>query len=254
MRKYVVLGLALIFCLVMFAGCKKRTPAVTRTPEAPAPQVAQPTTAPGPTIELSASPSTVERGQQTSLSWKADNAASVLIDAGVGNVGSTGSMVISPRESTTFTATATGPGGEAKASTRVTVVDAAGPGIIASSDIDGLLKAISEGKVRPVFFAYDKAELSEESRRVLQENARWFRQFPGARVIVEGHCDERGTEEYNLALGDRRALATRDFLTQLGVNGEQLETISYGEEKPFAMGQDEASYAQNRRAHFNVRR
>jgi peptidoglycan-associated lipoprotein len=254
MRKYVVFALGLVLCMVFLAGCKRKPPQVTRAPEAPAPSVAQPSTAAAPTIEVSASPSTVERGQQTTLSWKAANAASVLIDAGVGNVSPTGSVVVSPRESTTFTATATGPGGEAKASTRVTVVAGAAPGIVASSDIDGLLKAIAEGRVRPIFFAYDRAELSDESRRILQENARWFRQFPTARVIVEGHCDERGTEEYNLALGDRRALATKDFLVQLGVETAQLETISYGEERPFALGQDEAAFSQNRRAHFNVQR
>jgi peptidoglycan-associated lipoprotein len=254
MRKYVVFALGLVLCLVFLAGCKKRPVPVTRAPEAaPAPRAVEPAVGPAPTIEMSAAPSTVERGQQTTLSWKSDHASSVLIDGGVGNVGPTGSVVVSPRESMTFTATARGTGGEARASTRVTVVAGETP-IIASTDLDGLLKAIAEGRVRPVFFAYDRSELTEESRRILQENARWFRQFPGARVIVEGHCDERGTEEYNLALGDRRAVTTKDYLVQLGVDGGQLETISYGEERPFVQGHDESAWSQNRRAHFTVRR
>jgi len=125
---------------------------------------------------------------------------------------------------------------------------------VTSTDIDGLAAAIKDGRVKDIFFDYDKAELSPQSRAALEQNARWFRQFPGATVVLEGHCDERGTEEYNLALGDRRAQATKEYLVQLGVSAEQLETISLGEEQPFAPGHDEASYSQNRRAHFVVKR
>jgi len=177
----------------------------------------------------------------------------VIIDAGVGNVSDSGSVVLTPRESTTFTATARSAGGEAKASTRVTVVAPREVGGVTSTDIQSLQQAIADGRVKDVFFDYDKAELSTESRGILEENARWFRQFPGAKLLLEGHCDERGTEEYNLALGDRRAQATREYLVQLGVSTEQLETISLGEEQPFSPGHDEASYSQNRRAHFAVK-
>jgi peptidoglycan-associated lipoprotein len=217
------------------------------------PAVAAPS--PAPTIEVSASPSTIERGRQTTLSWRTQNATSVLIDGGVGNVVETGSLVVTLRESTTFTAVAKGPGGEAKASTRVTVLlpqETLPP--IVSAELGGLDQAISDGKVRDIFFEYDKADLTADSKTVLEENARWLRQFADAGVIIEGHCDERGTEEYNLALGDRRAQATKDYLVQLGVAPERLEVISYGEEKPFSPGHDETSWAQNRRAHFVARR
>jgi len=202
---------------------------------------------------VQASPSTVERGQQATLTWKTQNATSVVIDGGVGNVAENGSVVITPRESSTFTAIAKGPGGEGRSSTRVTVVAPREVPQVTSTDIDGLRQAIQDGRVKDVFFDYDKSDLSAESRATLEQNARWFRQFPGASVVVEGHCDERGTEEYNLALGDRRAQATREYLVQLGVTADQLEPISLGEERPFSPGSDESSYSQNRRAHFALK-
>jgi peptidoglycan-associated lipoprotein len=101
-----------------------------------------------------------------------------------------------------------------------------------------------------VFFEYDSADLTPEARRILEENAKWFRRYPEARITVEGHCDERGTEEYNLALGDRRANAAADYLVQLGVETDRLDRISFGEERPFVEGTTEAAYAKNRRAHF----
>jgi peptidoglycan-associated lipoprotein len=237
------------------AGCRRQPPPArpTAPPPADTRTTPAPTGGPAPTIEIQASPTTLERGEQTTLSWRAQNASSVVIDAGVGNVQESGSVVVTPRESTTFTATATGPGGSANASTRVTVVAGRDAGVT-STDIDGLRAAISDGRVKDIFFDYDRAELSREARATLEQNARWFRQFPSAGIVIEGHCDERGTEEYNLALGDRRAQATREYLVQLGVSPEQLEAISLGEERPFAPGHDEASYAQNRRAHFALRR
>jgi peptidoglycan-associated lipoprotein len=187
------------------------------------------------------------------LTWDSSNTSSLSIDGGIGNVAGSGSIVVSPASSTTYTAVATGPGGEGRASTRVTVLEPRPP-VDVSTDADKIQEAINNGSVRPVFFDYDKADLSEESKGILRENARVFRLYPQAKVAVEGHCDERGTEEYNLALGDRRAVAAKDFLVELGVDPAQLDTISYGEEQPFNPGHDEASWAQNRRAHFSVKR
>ena len=255
MKRVVLSSLYLLFSLSLFftgSGCKKKpspTPADTPSPgAAPLPTSIEPALA--PTVEITASPSTVERGKQSTLSWQSSNATSLTIDQGVGNVAESGSVVISPRESTTFTATATGPGGSDNDSTRVTVIAPKGPGGIRSTDIDQLQSAIEQGKVKAVFFAYDKADLSPKSKKILQENARWIRQFPGARVTIEGHCDERGTEEYNLALGDQRAQKTKDYLVQLGIEAGRLQTISFGEERPFDQGHDEAAWAKNRRAHF----
>ena len=104
----------------------------------------------------------------------------------------------------------------------------------------------------PVFFAYDSSELDAEAQAVMQANADVLAQFPTWVVTIEGHCDERGTPEYNLGLGERRALAVRDHLVRLGLPASQLRTVSYGKEFPFAPGSDETSWAANRRAHFVI--
>jgi peptidoglycan-associated lipoprotein len=108
-------------------------------------------------------------------------------------------------------------------------------------------------QIQDAFFEYDKSELKPDARAVLTQDAEYLLQNPKTRVTIEGHCDERGTNEYNLALGDRRARAVRDFLVNYGVEGARIETMSYGEERPFAPGHDESAYSQNRRAHFKER-
>ena len=109
-----------------------------------------------------------------------------------------------------------------------------------------------ERKLRPVFFAFDKYDLSSEARATLTENAATLRGTPGFDVVVEGHCDERGTNEYNLALGDKRARAARDFLISSGIPASRFTIVSYGEERPFSFGHEESAWSQNRRAHFRV--
>ncbi len=210
--------------------------------------------APAPTVTISASATTIERRSPTTLTWQSTDASSLVIDSGVGNVDQNGSMEVAPLESTTYTATATGPGGDAKASTRITVVPRSNDVSLTSTDLERLQRAIDEGQVEPIFFAYDKAQLSAEARGILEANARVFRQYERVSVIIEGHCDERGTEEYNLALGDRRAQAVKSYLVELGIPGSRLETISFGEERPFAPDHTEAAFRQNRRAHFVVNR
>lgn len=105
-----------------------------------------------------------------------------------------------------------------------------------------------------IHFAYDSAVLSLEAQTILREKARWLRDNPGASVIVEGHCDERGTTEYNLALGDRRAESVRSFLVNLGISAGRMTTVSYGEERPLDAGHNEAAWAKNRRAQFVLER
>jgi peptidoglycan-associated lipoprotein len=103
-----------------------------------------------------------------------------------------------------------------------------------------------------VFFDYDKYELRSDAQATLTENGKQLVATAGAAITIEGHCDERGTVDYNLALGDSRARAAKDFLVSYGVDGARIQTISYGENRPFAMGHDESSWSQNRRAHFVV--
>jgi peptidoglycan-associated lipoprotein len=104
-----------------------------------------------------------------------------------------------------------------------------------------------------VFFAFDSSVISADQRPTLQRQASWMQQYPSVTVMVEGHADERGTREYNLALGQRRANAARDVLVSGGVAGSRISTISYGKDRPAALGSDEAAWAQNRRAVTVVR-
>ena len=105
-----------------------------------------------------------------------------------------------------------------------------------------------------VFFEFDQSRLTPEAKSILQANAEWLRAHPDIKVQVEGHCDERGTIEYNLALGERRAMSVRNFVVSLGIPAEQLYTISYGEERPAVLGSAEEAWAQNRRAEFKIAR
>lgn len=110
------------------------------------------------------------------------------------------------------------------------------------------------GPLADIYFEFDQAALTGEARGVLGKHASWLGTHPGAKVTVEGHCDERGTVEYNLALGDKRAQATREYLVQLGVVATRLKGVSFGKERPLDPASTEAAWARNRRAHFVVSR
>lgn len=107
-----------------------------------------------------------------------------------------------------------------------------------------------EGKLTAVYFDYDSYVLSEESRKDLARNAQWLKNHPEAKLTIEGHADERGSDEYNMALGEKRAQMAREYLEGLGISAERLITISYGEEKPAVQGSDESAWSKNRRAEF----
>ena len=112
--------------------------------------------------------------------------------------------------------------------------------------------AQSQGLIGDVFFDFDQYDLRSDARERLAKNAQWLAAHPEFTVTLEGHCDERGTNEYNLALGDRRAAAARDYLQSLGVTANRMRTISYGEERPFCTQSEENCWSQNRRAHFVI--
>ena len=109
-----------------------------------------------------------------------------------------------------------------------------------------------EGQFEPVYYEYDSSQIGPAERSKLEEVAGYMRRNPGVNVIVEGHCDERGSREYNLSLGERRALAARAYLVGLGIDGSRLQTRSYGSERPVAFGHDESAWSQNRRAEFVI--
>ena len=112
---------------------------------------------------------------------------------------------------------------------------------------------VESAALRDVHFDFDRYTIRREDARILEQDASWLKAHPSAMVLVEGHADERGTNEYNLALGDRRSLAVRDYLTSLGIAPSRIVTISYGEERPLCIERTEACWAQNRRAHFLVK-
>jgi len=147
-------------------------------------------------------------------------------------------------------AEATGGGGQAS-STQPAVQQAA-PQPSASTQESGPRPGSAEDFVLNVgdrvFFAFDKYNLTPESRQTLERQAAWLKSYPSVTVTVEGHCDERGTREYNLALGERRANAAKAYLVALGIDENRLTTISYGKERPEALGSNEAAWAQNRRS------
>ena len=109
-----------------------------------------------------------------------------------------------------------------------------------------------KGYLKDIFFDLDLSEVRGDQRDAMAANAEWLKKWPAVKVQIEGHCDERGSNKYNMALGDRRASATRDFLVSLGIDAGRIATISYGKERPFVEGHDEAAWSQNRRAHFVV--
>ena len=121
--------------------------------------------------------------------------------------------------------------------------------VIASGALDDINR---NSPLKPLLFEYDSSDISIEGRSVLDANAAVLKGFPTWTITIEGHCDERGTAEYNLALGERRAVAARAYLVSLGISADRLRTVSYGREFPFDSGHDEGAYAQNRRAHFVI--
>jgi peptidoglycan-associated lipoprotein len=120
---------------------------------------------------------------------------------------------------------------------------------ISSASLDDLNKS---SPLKPVFFELDSSDVNTVGQRALDENAALLRKYPSWTVTIEGHCDERGTAEYNLALGERRAISARAYLMSLGIPADRLRTVSYGKEFPFDPGHDESAFAKNRRAHFVI--
>jgi peptidoglycan-associated lipoprotein len=229
----VVLGFA--------AGCKKH---VAATPPAPAPA---PT--PQPTVTINASPESVNSGGSVTLSWSSTNATDLSIDPGVGKVAPQGSTPVSPAGSTTYTITATGAGGSATASAHVTVSAPAAAEAPPPAAAPNLSELFSQN-VQDAFFDLDKSDLSDSARQALTKDAEFLRSYAQVKVSIEGHCDERGSTEYNLGLGQRRADAAKNFLISLGISADRISTTSWGKERPFCTDHNETCWAQNRRAHF----
>ena len=238
-----VIRLAGVICLVLvIGGCRKK---VASAPPAP-PPAAPPAQ---PTVTLNANPGSIDPGQSVTLAWSSTNATTLTIDPGVGQVAPQGSTPVNPTASTTYTITASGSGGSATASARVTVNTArAAPPPPPSGPAN--VSELFAQNVQDAFFDLDKSDLTGEARQVLTKDAEFFRSYGQVRVSLEGHCDERGSTEYNLGLGQRRAEAAKNFLISLGIAANRIDTTSWGKERPFCTDHNETCWAQNRRAHF----
>jgi len=236
-------ALLISFCfLALFIGaCKKPPKAPEVAPPPPPPPAAK------PTASISADRSSIQKGESVRLTWTTTDAQNVSIAPEVGAVTAQGSTTVTPADSATYTITATGAGGSADASVHITVTVPPPPVVEAPKPT---MDELFLKEVRDAYFDYDKAEIRADAREALGKTADFFRNYPQLRVTIEGHCDERGSTEYNLALGDRRASAVKQYLVGLGIAADRLTTVSYGKEKPFCMQTDEACYQQNRRGHF----
>ncbi len=255
-RKLSTIGLAL--ALTMFAaGCKKKVPAPppppppAPTPTAPAPTPAAPTVA-----QFTAEPTTIQRGQSSTLRWEVSgNVTSVSLDNGIGTVQNTGNRRVTPSDSTTYTLTATGPGGSTTASATVNVsAPPPPPPPPAPPAAARTIEQAIASDIQDAFFDYDKTDIRSDARDALTRDAAALKailsEFPNAAIVVEGHCDERGSAEYNLGLGDRRASSAKEFLQGLGIPADRLKTISYGKERPQCTEGNETCWQKNRRVHF----
>jgi len=232
--------LVALFMVALTAGCHHKPP-----PPPPPPPVQAPAPA-RPTVTLQASPSSINKGESATLSWNSTDATELNIAPEVGAVTAQGSTKVTPSDSTTYTITATGPGGSASATATVTVnAPPPPPPPKGPSDDELFLR-----EVRDAYFDFDKADIRPDARAALAQTADFLKGHPSIKATIEGHCDERGSTEYNLALGDRRATAVKQYLVSLGVSADRLSTVSFGKEKPFCNESSESCWQQNRRGHF----
>jgi peptidoglycan-associated lipoprotein len=231
----------MLVAAVFTVGCRPKPQPKPPETKAPAPPPAS------PTVTLQASPTSVNKGDSATLSWNSTDATQLTIAPDVGAVTAQGSSKVTPSDTTAYTITATGPGGSASATATVTV-NAPPPPVEppkGPSDDELFLR-----EVRDAYFDYDKADIRPDARAALSKTADFLKNYPRFKVTIEGHCDERGSTEYNLGLGDRRANAVKQYIVSLGVSADRVSTVSFGKEKPFCRESNEACWQQNRRGHF----
>lgn len=231
------LALTAVLALSFAVGCAHKK--VAKAAPAPPPPAA------APTATLAANPSAVQQGQPVTLTWNTENASTIMID-GVGAVSSSGSRTVAPSTSTNYVLTAKGPGGEREASARVTVSQ---PSTQTASNDESLVAQFNK-LISDVYFDYDKYTIRGDQEAAVQKAADFLVAHPALRVTIEGHCDSRGSEEYNMALGDNRANALRSELLKDGAKPAQFKTVSFGKERPFCTEETEQCWAQNRRDHY----
>jgi peptidoglycan-associated lipoprotein len=235
-------------------ACHKNPPNMPALPQAP--EAAPPPTPGPPVCKLTAEPAAIEQGKSVTLSWTSQNATDVTIDPGLGKQLTEGSTTASPEASTTYILTATGPGGTATCTARTTVSPAAPPTPSVSEENIGGNAGVGgawTAEIKDIFFDYDSADLRPDSQQTLTADGALFKAHAGAAINIEGNCDQRGSEEYNLGLGQRRANAARDFLVNLGIPASSISSISYGKDRLSCTDNTEDCWQKNRRDHFALK-
>jgi peptidoglycan-associated lipoprotein len=214
---------------------------------------------PAPTATITADPLAIDVGQSIVLNWRTTNATSATID-GIGNVNINGTQTVSPAITTNFKITAKGDGGTAEATVRVTVRVPEQPAAMTdtapttqAADM-GVTDADFKANVQDAFFDYDSFELRPDAQAAAIKAAAYLVAHPDVRIVIGGYCDDRGSAEYNLALGENRANAARTALTGAGVAPARIRVVSYGKEKQFCTEESESCWQQNRRAQFSLDR
>ncbi len=223
-------------------GCPKR-PEVAQVGPAPVGPPAATAPAPPPpppTVSLSANPASIQQGQCTTLTWSSTNASQASIDQGVGGVALSGSRQVCPGSNTPYTITAAGAGGSRTASTTVSVTQPPPPKVV-------------ERLVLHINFDFDKSAIRTADTAELQKAVDFVKKYPGFKISLEGHTDSIGTEQYNLGLSERRAVAVKEYLLKQGVtNGQMIKTVGYGKTKPIADNSTEKGRFENRRVEILI--
>jgi peptidoglycan-associated lipoprotein len=235
-NRIVVLGVLAL--LMMASGCKKKQPA---PPPPPPPKAVSAT--------LSANPTSIEAGQSATLTWSTENATDVALDGN--KVDPSGSQTVSPTHTTTYHLTAKGAAGTQEATAEVSVTPKATPTPTPTPTPTVTDDQLFAQMVKDIYFDYDKADLRPDAQQSLAQAAQVIKQ-KGWKVQIEGNCDDRGSTEYNLSLGEHRADSAKQALQQAGVSPDALKTISYGKEKPQCTEQNEDCWQKNRRDHFSL--
>jgi peptidoglycan-associated lipoprotein len=201
---------------------------------------------PPPTASISVNPTSIQPGQSATLTWQTANATDVSIE-GLGAVQTSGSQAVSPSDSTDYNLVPKGAGGTQNTTTHLTVTQPApSPPPPPAGPTD---EELFEQNIKDIYFDYDKADLRDDQNAALQADMLFLNQHPNINFTIEGRCDERGSAEYNLALGDKRATAVKNALTIAAINASRINVISLGKEKPFCSESNEACWQQNRRGH-----
>ena len=237
----VFVPVVLLVALLAVIGCKKK-PAPSPAETAPSASAA------APTAKIVATPTVISAGDQVQLTWSTTDATQVSID-GIGDVPTSGVKTVTPTQSTTYHLVAHGDGGSTDASARVTVN--APPAVVVPTST---MSAEEEFKanVQDIFYDYDTYEIRSDAQATLAKDASYLNSHTNVKVLIGGYCDERGSNEYNLALGQNRAEAAKNALVTAGVATNRIRTVSYGKEKPFCSESNEQCWQLNRRAGFTL--